>query len=327
VLELRISVVISSYQRPRSLYQLLEALAAQTLDPDEFEVIVVDNGSGPETEQIIADAQSRLDLTLRAIRHQVTLGPAGGRNSGWRLAESPLVAFTDDDCRPAADWLEQLLAAAAALGEDRPPTVIQGATFPEPDQLERMRHTLFTRIVSVQMADGRFETCNILYPWALLEELGGFDESFLPRGIGARPVGEDTDLGWRALAVGARSAFAPQAIVYHEVSDLGVVGKLKHQTRWAGAVHIFKVHPEAREILFRRYFWNVWHYMGWRALLSFAGPVWLRRMLIGRYLLAMSRRARETGAGPWAVPFLITQDATEAVVLLIASIRERTPLL
>jgi glycosyltransferase involved in cell wall biosynthesis len=323
----RISVVVSSYQRPLQLARLLRALNEQTLPFVDYEVIAVDNGSGPETALALLRARGQLGLHLQTIRHESTLGPAGGRNSGWRRAAAPLIAFTDDDCVPAPDWLERLLAATAPAAGSQTPTIIQGRTEPFPEQMAGARHTLFARIVSVRAADGRYETCNIVYPRALLEQVGGFDERFVPRGIGARPVGEDTDLGWRARAAGAETRFAPEALVYHDVVQYGPLGKLAHQTRWGGAAHIFKVHPAARSILFRRVFWNVWHYMLVQALLSLAGPRWLRRLILGRYLRALSGRARENGAGAWAVPYLIVEDATETLVLLTASIRERTLLI
>ncbi len=323
----RVSVVVSSYQRPAELGRLLRALERQTLDQDAYEVIAVNNGSGPATAAVLTDAQRDLALHLHTVRHPRTRGPAGGRNSGWRRASAPLIAFTDDDCVPAPDWLERLLATAQATEGTPAPVIVQGRTEPDPAQLAAARHTLFARIISVQAADGRYETCNILYPRALLERVGGFDERFGPRGIGARPVGEDTDLGWRARAVGAAAVFAPDALVHHDVSEFGALGKLAHQTRWAGAVHIFKVHPAAREILFRRVFWNVWHYMLLQALVSLTGPRWLRRLILARYLRAMASRARECGAGPWAVPYLVLEDAIEAAVLITASFREGTPLL
>ncbi len=323
----RVSVVVSSYRRPAQLARLLGALEGQTLDRDAYEVIAVDNGSGLATQQVLDAARRDLALQLHTISHAHTLGPAGGRNRGWRQAAAPLIAFTDDDCVPAPDWLERLLSAASEVGPASAETIIQGRTDPDPVQLAAARHTLFARIVSVQASDGRYETCNILYPRALLERLGGFDEAFLPRGIGARPVGEDTDLGWRARAAGALTRFAPDALVHHDVTQFGALGKLSHQTRWGGAVHIFKVHPEAREILFRHVFWNVWHYMLLQVLLARLGPPWLARLILGRYLGAMASRARECGAGPWAVPYLILEDATEAAAIMTASIRERTPLL
>ncbi|HET9073796.1 MAG TPA: glycosyltransferase [Solirubrobacteraceae bacterium] len=322
-----VSVVVSSYERPESLARLLEALAGQSLGADRFEVIVVDNGSGPATAAALDRIAARSPLRLNRIRHERTLGPAGGRNSGWRAARAPLIAFTDDDCRPLPGWLAGLLRAHAAGPRPGELTIVQGRTDPDPADLARLRRTLWARVVSVQAADGRYETCNILYPRTLLQRLGGFDDSLLPRGLRAAPVGEDTDLGWRARALGARAVFAADALVHHEVVDLGPWGKLAHTTRWAGAVHLFRLHPAAREILFRRLFWNVWHYMLLRALLSLAGPRWLSRLLLTRYLRAMRGRAAECGAGTWAVPYLVLEDLLECVALAGASLQERTAVL
>ena len=322
-----VSVVVSSYERPDSLARLLLALARQSLGSDRFEVVVVDNGSGPRTAAALDAVAARVQLPLVRIRHARTLGPAGGRNSGWRAAAASLIAFTDDDCVPAPGWLAGLLAAHAASPHPGELTIVQGRTDPDPGDLARLRRTLWARIVSVRAADGRFETCNILYPRALLERLGGFDESLMPRGLRPSPVGEDTDLGWRARELGARALYAPAALVHHEVVELGPLGKLAHGTRWGGAVHLFRLHPAAREILFRRLFWNVWHYMLLRVLLSLAGPRWLSRLLLSRYLRAMRARATECGAGAWAVPYLVLEDLVECLALARASLQERTAVL
>ncbi|WP_249009481.1 glycosyltransferase family 2 protein [Conexibacter sp. DBS9H8] len=321
----RISVVVSSFERPVALRRLLIALAGQSLAPEVYEVIVVDNGSGPATAAVLSEAAATLGARLVPLRLAENRGPAGGRNAGWGAARGRWVAFTDDDCVPAAGWLERLLAVADGEGDDT--VILQGRTNPDPDGLRARSSTLGARIVSVQAADGRFETCNILYPRALLQRLHGFDETFGPRGLAARPVGEDTDLGWRALALGARVRFVPEAVVLHEVVHLGPMASVAAQTRWAGAAHLFKVHPQARTILFRHVFWNVWHYMLAQALLSLLGPRWLRRLILGRYLRAMRARARECGAGAWAVPYLIASDAIEFAVIAGAAVAERTVLL
>ncbi|MGI8506727.1 MAG: glycosyltransferase family 2 protein, partial [Solirubrobacteraceae bacterium] len=108
--ELLVSVVVSTYNRPASLARLLDSLRAQTLASDRFEVVVVDNGSGPDTARTLEDELRRGGLVLITARHELTRGPAGGRNAGWRLARAPLVAFTDDDCAPAPGWLACALA-------------------------------------------------------------------------------------------------------------------------------------------------------------------------------------------------------------------------
>ena len=189
-----VSVVISTHNRPERLARLLAALRDQTVDCDRFEVVVVDNGSGPETALILEREKARGDLPLRTLRVATTLGPAGGRNLGWRQAAALLIAFTDDDCQPSSHWLEALLAAADSTA------VLQGPTRPAPDELDR--DGLLSHTVRIEDLGPQYETCNIAYPRAVLEALAGFDERF-----GLEPAGEDTDLAWRAIGAGCRTVF------------------------------------------------------------------------------------------------------------------------
>lgn len=309
----RVSVVVSTYERPHRLAKLLRALRAQTLGHDEFEVIVVDNGSGPATAEVLCAEQTGGELPLRTVRHPETLGPAGGRNSGLRLARSELVAFTDDDCVPAAGWLRAGLAAAAR----HPGAILQGRTEPDPEELGAPR--LISRTVSITGASPQYETCNIFYPRALLEQLGGFDESF-----GLRPAGEDTELAWRAIGAGAEVMFAPDALVHHAVARMGWVGTLRDATRWGACARLFALQPGARAILYRGVFWNVWHYLLVRSLVALLAPPWLRRAILVRHLRALKERGRLAGAGGWAAGYLALYDLLETLSLLCGAIRHRT---
>ena len=93
-LALKASVVIPTRDRPERLRALLDSLLLQ--DASGFEVIVVDNGSGAETAELLASHP----LAIRALRGEGR-GPAAARNVGWREAKGRLVCFTDDDCRVA----------------------------------------------------------------------------------------------------------------------------------------------------------------------------------------------------------------------------------
>src|SRR5213079_709396 len=100
----------------------LAALAAQTLPAQRVEVVVVDDGSGPETQALLADAP------VRVVRREQAGGPGAGRNSGWRVATAPLVAFTDDDCEVTPGWASALLDAA----HSHPGALLQGQVLPLP---------------------------------------------------------------------------------------------------------------------------------------------------------------------------------------------------
>ena len=80
-------------------------------------------------------------------------------------------------------------------------------------------------------------------------------------------------------------------------------------------------------MLYRGLFWNVWHYLLWRSVLALLAPRWLRRLLLARHLAELRKRAREAGAGRWAVPFLLAHDAVECWAVARGALRYRTPVL
>ena len=307
----RVSVVVSTRDRPERLRRLIAALRAQTVAPDAFEVVIADNGRVP------APAAGGAGPELRLLRPPTPGGPAAGRNLGWRSARAPLIAFTDDDCEPEPRWLAALLAAAAA----HPGAIVQGPT--RPLESERHRVGLLAHTVSIETLGPQYETCNILYPRILLERLGGFDERF-----GTEPAGEDTDLAWRARDAGAPAVWAGDAVVRHAVEALPPLAALRRAARWGAVVRLYARHPGARMMLWRRYFWNVWHYLLWRSLLGLVLPRPVRRLIVARHLIALTRRAREAGVTVWALPgavgFLLARDAVESVAIARGALRART---
>jgi glycosyltransferase involved in cell wall biosynthesis len=309
----KVSVVVATHDRPARLERLLDALARQELGREQFEVIVVDDGSGPTTQALLERRAGAADLELRVLRQPIARGPGSARNAGWRSARATLVAFTDDDCVPRPSWLQAGLAAHEA----QPEAIVQGATRPDPSELHN--DGLLSRTLSVERLGPAYETCNIFYPRAVLESLGGFDEHF-----GLTPGGEDSDLAWRAIEAGRPAVFAPDAVVLHAVEPLGVRGKLRVAARWSGSVRIYAEHPQTRAMLKQGLFWNVWHYLMLRSLAALLMPPWLRRMVLTWHLLELRRRARRAGAGPWGVAFLIVHDLVELLAVLRGAVRYRT---
>jgi GT2 family glycosyltransferase len=166
----------------------------------------------------------------------------------------------------------------------------------------------------------QYETCNIFYPRALLDELGGFDEGF-----GLRPAGEDTDLAWRAIAAGRDVVFADGALVHHAVTELGFSGMLRDATRWGACARLFARRPQARAILYHGLFWNVWHYLLVRSALAvLLAPPWLRRLVLHRHLQALRGRVDREGAGSWAIPYLVLYDAVEMAAMVRGAVRSRS---
>jgi|SRR4051794_3022602 len=310
-----VTVVIPTRDRAARLAAALDALRGQTLEPERFETLVVDDGSSDGTAEILAGRTEDGGLTIRALRLSGN-GPAAARNAGWRAARAPLVAFTDDDCEPTPTWLESILRAAAAS----PGAIVQGTTAPIPREADLLSRP-FSRTRLIDGPSPWFATCNIAYPRELLERLNGFDELF------PEALGEDTDLGWRALEAGSQVEFAPEAIVHHAVEDLGPAGYMQHALRGADAVYAFRRHPGLRARTLR---YGIFRNPSLSRLgLAMAGLLLARRhpaaaLLAAPYARNVLGRSISSGGGPLLVPYLLAYDLVQAYTSVRGSIRHRT---
>ena len=291
-----VSVVIPAVARPERLRALLRALEGE-------DVTVVANGATGEVHAVLAEFPA-----VAVVRLDPNRGPAAARNAGWReAASSDYIAFTDDDCLPAPGWLDALRAHAA------PDTVVQGRVTPLPAERERMH--AFARSVFVEEAGPFFQTANIMYPRALLERLGGFCSDY---GL----AGDDTDLGWRAQELGARVRFAPDALVWHAVHDVGWRGMVADAPRFGNAVGIVRRHPGLRAHFHHRWFWKPAHERLLLALLAVRFPP-----AALPYLLAHRREHPSWQALVRSLPAHLAVDAAELVAFARGSVRARTLLL
>lgn len=279
--------------RPDRLRTLLSALA-------DDDVIVVANGATPAVLEVIEEAG------VRCVRLEPNRGPAAARNAGWRASDAEYVAFTDDDCLPAPGWTAALRAAAG------PDVVVQGRVAPLPEEAHLVGP--FARTVIVERETPFFHTANVMYPRALLEAVGGFDEAY------DRVAGEDTDLGWRAVEAGATVRFAHEALVWHAVTELGWRGLARDAARWGSAVRLVKRHPGLRAHFHHRVFWKRSH----EALL-------LAAVTRGRALplWALVHRREHFSTESWlrSLPGHLVVDAAEVVAMVKGSARARTLLL
>jgi GT2 family glycosyltransferase len=199
-----VTVVVCSRDRAAFLRAALAAVTASLRPQDEL--VVVDSAS-TDTEVAVVAAQSGARV-LRAAAP----GLGRARNVGWRAASRPLVAFTDDDCAPNADWTAQVEAAFAddtvgyAFGQ-----VVGGEGAGEP--LSLADSTVARRVEPHERADGLGHGANMSCRRAALADVDGFDDEL---GAGARfPAAEDTDLVLRLQRAGWAGVFRPESIVAH----------------------------------------------------------------------------------------------------------------
>jgi hypothetical protein len=203
VLQPRVSVIVPVRNGRAHLEKLVPALAAQSVQPSELELVVADDGS---TEPV--DWLEEIDGDW--IR--VTSGPPrnsyAARNRGVALSRAPVLAFCDADCVPVADWLERGLAAL----EDS--DIVAGRVrFILP-----ARRTVWTLLDMDTSKDqerdvrnATAETANLFVRRELFDRVGGFEETI--------PEFGDFDFVQRAVATGASLSFASGAVVWHPTRD------------------------------------------------------------------------------------------------------------
>lgn len=196
----RVSVIIPHYRDLGGLDLCLKALARQTYPGADFEIIVADNNS-PEGEAAVAEViAGRARLTV--VREKGA-GPA--RNGGVALAQGDILAFTDSDCVPEAEWLTEGLAALPAydfIGGRVTVLVDDPAQMSGAEAFERVFAFDFKTYITKKGFTG---AGNLFCSRAVFDQVGGFR-------VG---VSEDVEWSQRARGKGLRLGYAPRAIVGH----------------------------------------------------------------------------------------------------------------
>lgn len=210
-----VSVIIPTYNQARYLGAAVESALSQTLVP--CEVIVIDDGSGDETPEVLACFADR----IRSIR-QSNRGVAAARNAGAQVASGDLLAFLDSDDR----WLPEKLAQQAARLEAEPDL---GLVHVGVEEIDAFDSSLGTRV------DGRegwvagemlyFEGPVILgggsgamIPRRVFEEAGGFDERL--------STSADWDLYYR-IAARRRIGFVTKVLLQYRLHGANMHGNVR----------------------------------------------------------------------------------------------------
>ncbi len=201
------SIVIPTYARPHILRECLAAVARLDTRAD-FEVIVVDDGS-PEPIGPVVDA-FRDTLPIRLVQRPRG-GPAVARNTGATVARGRYLAFTDDDCRPAADWLTVLAAEFERDGRrllgGRVENALTHNLYSEAS--ERIGQFVYEYSRNNGAQEPFFTTNNVAVCAEHFRAIGGFT-SLIPSA-----TAEDKEFCDRWRANGLPLAHVPTAVVYH----------------------------------------------------------------------------------------------------------------
>lgn len=208
---MKLSIVIPTYNRLRQLERVLLGLENQTCPGDEFEVLVVSDGSNDGTEFYLQAAKP--SFHLRTF-NQPNQGAAAARNLGIAQAAGDIVLFIDDDVFPVPALIEEHLRFHALYGDC---AVVIGPMLAPPDfklspwvrwEADRLAEQ-YQDMVTRRWAPTprQFYTGNSSIARHHLIESGGFDPYFRRA--------EDVELAYRLAARGLKFFFNPHAAGYH----------------------------------------------------------------------------------------------------------------
>ena len=207
-----VSVVIPTWERCSILRRCLEAMGRQTYH--RYEVIVVDDGSSDNTSEFLpAFASDHPDMKLRWLRNASQIGANPSRNRGVRESRGEYVAFVDNDCIAAPDWLERLVGGFVS---GRVAAVTGRVNDPQPTNIYEL--TLKgTHRVHGRLAASRLVAGNMCVRRDLLVRYG-FDEdrADVTSDVGVSGRGDEEGLYLRLKAAGFEQRVVHDAVVLHE---------------------------------------------------------------------------------------------------------------
>lgn len=244
-----LSVIVTTYNKPPDLLRVLEGLRHQSLQ--DFEVLVCDDGSGPETAEAVAGFAKTAPFPVQHCWQEDTgFRPAASRNMGIRAAAGETIVFLDGDCVPFPDFLEKhreaqdpgrfqagerYLLSLEEANQVSLEEIASGAAFRDPPQREIKRvkkirrNDRFYRTIGIKPERPRLMTCNASVPRQRAVEVNGFDENYEGWGM------EDEDLRRRLVAQGARAGsvigLANCLHLWHK-ADETFLGKRKQSPNW-----------------------------------------------------------------------------------------------
>lgn len=202
---LKVSVIIPVYNDNQSLKICLQALAQQTYPKESYEIIVVDNNS----QEHVSDVTCAFEQ-VRLV-HESQPGSYIARNQGLSVATGDIIAFTDADCIPTPQWLEQGVATLTSepnvgLVAGHIDLVPEDAKNPNPFELYEMLEMGFPQDKFIE--NGQFGVTANLFTFShVIQTVGGFDSSL--------KSGGDKQWGQRVFRAGYKQLYSKGACIKH----------------------------------------------------------------------------------------------------------------
>lgn len=206
----KIALVVATRNRAKRLEAFFDSLRRLKY-ADPWELIIVNNGSTDETGECLkAFASSCPERVI--ILTEPKPGKGRAHNRGWRASTAPVIAFTDDDCYPDPDFLNEteVVFRDESLGVAGGRILLYDPTDARITIAERQCSQCFN--AGDFVLAGSVQGANMAFRRQALVDIDGFDDNLGP---GTPFSFEDIDGVLRVLAAGWKAKFDPRPLVYH----------------------------------------------------------------------------------------------------------------
>lgn len=243
-----LSVIIPTYNRKETLKESLQSLFNQSLSKDQYEILVIDDGSTDITQAVLSEMSRQSPVKLKYF-YQQNKGPGAARNLGIRQAQGELIFITGDDIIATDNLLKEHLDShkihrgIAVLGKTEWHPDIELTEIM--NYISQSGHQFEYKKISdpFNLPYNYFYTSNISLPKSWFEQVGYFDEEFPYASF------EDTELGYRMSQKGLRIIYNERALAYHK-HRIELMNFCERQRKAGESGYIFYLkHPELAKTL------------------------------------------------------------------------------
>lgn len=240
--ETGLSVVVCTYNRVELLKGALQSLVSQTVNKSLYEVLIVDNNSTDQTENIVCRI-SGMYPNFRYIK-EPKQGLSYARNRGFKEARYKYVAYIDDDARASPEWVEKILTAFNTI---KPmPLVVGGEIHPWyetappawfTDDFEIRTWGSEKGFLQPPRAQYGFSGSNMAFKKEVFEKYNGFSPDFGIVGDALR-LGEEAALFYRIYQDHPFFWYDPEIKVEHWVPAKNMKVSYRLKRAYVGGVTI-----------------------------------------------------------------------------------------
>jgi glycosyltransferase involved in cell wall biosynthesis len=274
------SVIVCTYNRASLLRRNLESLGRQSIEPELYEVIVVDDGSDDDTDDLVREMSAGHPM-LRLFETGINKGSCVARNLGLDSATGKYILFTDDDCIAMKDWVENMCDTL-----DHHPIVAGSIRSPESGYVKLCHNIAHFHPFMPGPESGPVDFlagANMGFRRSVIDELGGFDDAMILAG--------DMQLCLRARSMGYQPYLSQKAVVVHDPDYISLSRAIRSSYMHAATTVLLR--NEYRSLLHTPFI------LKYPVLISLASPVIALSVALKIYL-----RNPRLFSSFWTAPFV-----------------------